>query len=697
MLYEDFAANLSSYKSKEEMRSAFHKLFEIDGNSLDNLNTLLSQRYPDRFRTGSSTPEEQMEQERRRAVSQTLRNNMLAALEQAYDQAQFQKDDHTAKSKTRARDEDMILALSGSPEEYRHRLTIMNGDDREAKATLALQFIDSMEPLFQKFRKMPLESLTDEQIAENFGDIDLINQVCNQLTNLSKNPHMKFSEQQKERLLGLDAEFGGPMSGVFCRAKAICEPYYERFPSELLQGVDASDIPGLNDENFEINYLQKGVSVELGFFAAHFQLQIEKTALGGNRIQDVTWMDENGRELPLPFASGKPAMPGLDILAGGKPLIALMPDNSAKIFQFSAKNKDYGLKTGGLEMLPDLGPVIDKGVPGDLKGLVNGVKKANHWYVKSSKEYKDLRATLEKVQKEWQALGSDPTEYQQGKLRNQMTELLGDSLLYLEHKEGKKLSGTAMERIAAVEAVRDFAKAKLEKLRLLDMKTQARQAARENAGEQTAIQQGYSPEVQSRNQENMREQAQQAAEFKRADTVVGVKKPKAQMKDLILKCDEYRKIRCLPSEECGDTLEKLRKSLNWSLERLFTAASKSSIPQAEHAFLKQDMARLTVFHLILALRGGDEFTGHAPDMEKALKQNPDGLIGSFANSPVFSQRIGDITPERLNRFIMKEGARSICNEIRNDKKLLQELTSGAVQPSGLQNQGPKITGGQKVM
>ena len=89
MQYERFAAFLNQYETKEAMLSAFHALFEVDRDSLDEVNAILSRHYPNRFHTA---PQALAEQERRRTVSQTLRNNMLTAVEQAYEQEQFKKD-----------------------------------------------------------------------------------------------------------------------------------------------------------------------------------------------------------------------------------------------------------------------------------------------------------------------------------------------------------------------------------------------------------------------------------------------------------------------------------------------------------------------------------------------------------------------------------------------------------------------------
>ena len=432
MQYERFEGFLNQYETKEDMLKAFHAQFEVDRDSLDEVNAILSRHYPDRFHTGPQTLAEHTEQERRRTVSQTLRNNMLAAVEQAYEHEQFKKDT-TVNLSGLTREEYVILFRSGSLEEYRRRGAILNGSDPQAKAELALQFIDSMEPLFRKFRETPLDGMTDEEIAENFGDIHLLNQVCNQLVALTENPHMSFSDQQRERLLGLEAEFGSPVGGAFCRAKAICEPYYERFPSELLQGVDISEIPELTDPKF-IDYMIKDIGGELGFYSLSIRRQITRTALDGYAVEDVDWMDEEGKKIDQTYTSGQPDLPGLELLQYGKPLTAFLPNGATKVFRFSTKNSDYGLKTAGPETLPDFNPsVIDEGIQENLQGLVDGLREADHWYVRSSREFKNLKSNLDKFQKEWKALGPDPTPYQRGKLAEQMTELLGDSLARMIH------------------------------------------------------------------------------------------------------------------------------------------------------------------------------------------------------------------------------------------------------------------------
>ena len=642
MQYERFEGFLNQYETKEDMLKAFHAQFEVDRDSLDEVNAILSRHYPDRFHTGPQTLAEHTEQERRRTVSQTLRNNMLAAVEQAYEHEQFKKDT-TVNLSGLTREEYVILFRSGSLEEYRRRGAILNGSDPQAKAELALQFIDSMEPLFRKFRETPLDGMTDEEIAENFGDIHLLNQVCNQLVALTENPHMSFSDQQRERLLGLEAEFGSPVGGAFCRAKAICEPYYERFPSELLQGVDISEIPELTDPKF-IDYMIKVIGGELGFYSLSIRRQITRTALDGYAVEDVDWMDEEGQKIDQTYTSGQPDLPGLELLQYGKPLTAFLPNGATKVFRFSTKNSDYGLKTAGPETLPDFNPsVIDEGIQENLQGLVDGLREADHWYVRSSREFKNLKANLDKFQKEWKALGPDPAPYQRGKLAEQMTELLGDSLLYLERKEnGQKLSDTAQERVKAVKAVRDFAKFKLNQLRLMDQQDRAKfNQAEADAFRQTA-------ERRQAHQDTITQHMNDLLDFE------GKPLPDAQtLVTSVLESlestsrnfnDRDMRFRYRNSSEKPQLVDDIRK---------FYSPDSRSFPQDVQEQLRQSLAQMTAAGMVSyekTLEGEKASTR----LQDRFRENPKKLAKDVLDDPVFQKATETITPKSLADLILKD-------------------------------------------
>ena len=642
MQYERFEGFLNQYETKEDMLKAFHAQFEVDRDSLDEVNAILSRHYPDRFHTGPQTLAEHTEQERRRTVSQTLRNNMLAAVEQAYEHEQFKKDT-TVNLSGLTREEYVILFRSGSLEEYRRRGAILNGSDPQAKAELALQFIDSMEPLFRKFRETPLDGMTDEEIAENFGDIHLLNQVCNQLVALTENPHMSFSDQQRERLLGLEAEFGSPVGGAFCRAKAICEPYYERFPSELLQGVDISEIPELTDPKF-IDYMIKDIGGELGFYSLSIRRQITRTALDGYAVEDVDWMDEEGKKIDQTYTSGQPDLPGLELLQYGKPLTAFLPNGATKVFRFSTKNSDYGLKTAGPETLPDFNPsVIDEGIQENLQGLVDGLREADHWYVRSSREFKNLKSNLDKFQKEWKALGPDPTPYQRGKLAEQMTELLGDSLLYLERKEnGQKLSDTAQERVKAVKAVRDFAKFKLNQLRLMDQQDRAKfNQAEADAFRQTA-------ERRQAHQDTITQHMNDLLDFE------GKPLPNAQtLVTSVLESlestsrnfnDRDMRFRYRNSSRKPQLVDDIRK---------FYSPDSRSFPLDVQEQLRQSLAQMTAAGMVSyekTLEGEKASTR----LQDRFRENPKKLAKDVLDDPVFQKATETITPKSLADLILKD-------------------------------------------
>ena len=120
--------------------------------------------------------------------------------------------------------------------------------------------------------------------------------------------------------------------------------------------------------------------------------------------------------------------------------MAVFPDQSVKAFAIEMKDGVARWVSGGPEM-------ISRHVDRDLQALPElskQLKQADHWYVMGSQEFKDVRTAMEKVEKELQTLGKNPTDYQRKRLAEQMQKLMDVSQTYLNRKEQEDgLSSTA--------------------------------------------------------------------------------------------------------------------------------------------------------------------------------------------------------------------------------------------------------------
>ena len=101
---------------------------------------------------------------------------------------------------------------------------------------------------------------------------------------------------------------------------------------------------------------------------------------------------------------------------------------------------------------------MDRHLPGEVADLSESLVKVDHWYIRSSPEFRNIKNCLETIQKEWKELGPRPTEYQRDKLRRQMEALSDNCSKYIDKKNQKKdLNDTDRERLEVIKKVSEFA------------------------------------------------------------------------------------------------------------------------------------------------------------------------------------------------------------------------------------------------
>ena len=81
---------------------------------------------------------------------------------------------------------------------------------------------------------------------------------------------------------------------------------------------------------------------------------------------------------------------------------------------------------------------IEEYIHDDLGKLSTDLDKVDHWYIRSSPEFKNIKNHLETIQKEWKDMGSHSLEYKQNKLRSQMEALSDYCDRYINNKNKKE-------------------------------------------------------------------------------------------------------------------------------------------------------------------------------------------------------------------------------------------------------------------
>ena len=235
--------------------------------------------------------------------------------------------------------------------------------------------------------------------------------------------------------LRLREELQAPLWMTINRASMISEPYYAQFPTESLL---AADVNSAQNFSFERGFQTlKPFLKESGAYilslTADLGDRLAREGLGGVPMEQITWILQDGSS---PSKSNK--APSYDLRRG--PALAVFPDQSVKAFAIEMKDGVARWVSGGPEM-------ISRHVDRDLQALPElskQLKQADHWYVMGSQEFKDVRTAMEKVEKELQTLGKNPTDYQRKRLAEQMQKLMDVSQTYLNRKEQEDgLSSTA--------------------------------------------------------------------------------------------------------------------------------------------------------------------------------------------------------------------------------------------------------------
>ena len=456
MSFEKFylAHNISA----EEMREKIKEEFRPSKENLDTVTRFMRRMYP----TSVPTQEQKDQQDRRREVQQRMVEKMTATLIGRVEAEQARPGVEGLPREL----EVFLLIPKDQQDEYNRRLTILSGKDEEAKAKECYSLIKKAA---EGLTGDSLRSMTDEQVIENLEQITYLNSLIGETDNLlgiHRSNSYAFTPEQRQELLRLREELQAPLWMTFCRAEMIADPYYVQFPPENLYDLETdnvSNIAYIRGLHSLEQYMKKresyvsSLKVDLGD-------RLKREGLSGVPMEQITWLLPNGME------SSKRERPPADKMNNG-PVVAVFPDKSVKAFAFEMKDGATRWVSGGPELITEY---VNNSMQ-TLPELSKQLKQVDHWYVRSSQEFKDVRTAMEKVEKELQTLGKNPTDYQRKRLAEQMKQLMDVSQTYLNYKnqeDENELSGTAWERMDAVAAIRNFAQNKVEQLGLLDKMTE---------------------------------------------------------------------------------------------------------------------------------------------------------------------------------------------------------------------------------
>ncbi len=658
MQFEQAKAAAELSQTEEEFQRELKSYLNPGEISEQELTEAMSQTFPDSDINDImvTAPEER---ERRRKVSDDLRDSMRRWLEDNYQSSHRRK--MPEKQLLRELSSDTLLNLphDWQDDEYNRRLDILTTGTAKDKRDLLFEALHEAQ---KGYTRAKLLSMTDEEIAADFENLHRLHCFVDAARKISEIKELELSTEQQQELRNFEAEFD-VSSFIYNRAKLIANPLYSMVRAERLPEVNvvefmATDVTETEQGAKAVDTLMKETTGLQAFVQPVMENVVKRLLATQYKANEITWYEADGksREAFYNARNDDYDIPLERLFLDGK-LTAVLPDGTAR--EISVNRLDGGGMTITAKER-SAASFMDKKIPEEMKTLSADLEAADPWYIRSSKQFKAVQAELNKFRTEVRELGPRPMKLQQDVMRERLLHLKDACAAYMAYKQQQDGDPNEREekRIDAVTEIHAFT---VRQLRHLDS-IPAYNAKFENQQEKEQFRRDQN--TYEKNQQSYANQFEDAKEFQRPAPESAVNGKRPTMADCMKKAAAYRNIDCPPSEECGDALERMHRGLQVSLGNLATVAGRNVLAPTEKAKLKRDMATLTVFHLILTERGA-KFSGHAGAFEQALKKNPEALISSVENLPKFSECIGEVTPVRVEDFLMNDGARKVGQEIIN--------------------------------
>lgn len=646
-------------KSMEQLHEALRESWAPPSQSMDELAERMNRVMPGGYPV---TDQDQAERQERRALTGRMQEKITRVAERALE-AQTGEHSMLGSGVSRGLGAIVLDTVADDPEEYSRRCAILNGNDPQAKAELAMESLRALAPLFQEAHETPFNRMTDEQIVDHFEMIHTVNQTINQVGELLGDEQLAFTPEQRNELQQLEADFANPVGGAYVRAKAIANPCYELFPAQRFAKLEAQEMDALceafEDQPQFQDYLIGDVTADKTLVATALLSEIVRTGLNGYELEDVLCLDETGEMVEQNARTHVPNEEKTFI--AGKPLIVRFPDGQYKVFFGSMDSNNHGVIEG------DIRPVAERFkqqaavvVKEPAKNLLNELKEADSWYINSSREFKEMRSSMEAMEKASRSLGDPPTAQQLMQLRELSRQLEQTSQAYLEYKGPQGKNDTERDRIKAAKNIQKFAKQQSARLKMVfdiepGLEADARAQQREEINRKFAVLDSFLFEKQPQSVPEEKVQLQ-------AD----------KMEELLQKVGEsYPK---QPGEPTS-ALNRLHSFIGLKIHDMTYGKAGGGFQKAA----KQAMVLMTAYDLIAQERNGRQSPG---PMEKLCSENINGFATAVAKDDEMKKKLdGFITPERFERFIKENEGRKIAGRIMDKAKApVQQQSAQRPQP-----------------
>lgn len=519
---------------------------------------------------------------------------------------------------------------------------VLSGNDAEAKKAIVIPRLRDMRDTVRRCAFM-----SDADLVDNFEDIFSATQAIIDLEALKASGEDFVDDEVKSLIDDVRMHDQGTAMKLAAKLKIIANPVYGQ--------VDIT-----SDEFAKLNYGQvqaEGMQMNASFpttdlYEFAFQCFMVGEALAEEKASSLQGhlaeKQEELKNIRLRTAEGKDNGTGEKIkdksmIALGDPIVAAFPNGDTTVIFMQ---EDQNHKTVFSEIKADL---FRPEHAQELKALETVLEDVDPLLMKSSSQFKNMKAALKSAGKHYKADGDITNKADRDALREKLTELSNTAFEYIKFKQGSTKQGIEQKRIQAANQVQEYALNMLAKLDLAENALSSKVPAQIET-ESAAVKQ-EAPRRRAPKQEMPAADVQYVGKTEVLDRAVGYSGMSfhagSGTSNLNSEADNL-----LREAQMGLSQDKINRLYN---TKRFDAKEKAAARHQMAAMVAVDLIRRERQANVPGERGSWETVLN----EKGRK----AFIDSIEKSDFFRERTKEITPQSYARFIAGKKEQDFSKEM----------------------------------
>ena len=482
------------------------------------------------------------------------------------------------------------------------------------------------------YRRILAGTVTKEELVDNFEQFHMVQDLVTNATNFlsdsvpkdGKEPYIKFSPEIKDILV--DMERNSTAVYLFVnKIRIIANPNYEFMDLEQALDLDNATYEEINDY---ATMDADDLVMEDALLIPGTDRTVKKSRGRDNLMRQIS------EDFPKEFENAKLDFVGYD---GKRHTMQYTTEHHIDTIEQNLRQgcvmvtTSHGKQWYHLDNVAGTVRATDSsemlsGMAASAEGVIKGLKKANRGLFFGSKEYDNVLKGMPEVLNSIKEVGNPPDFKKMDLATAQLQEVLKECEKYLKRKEEDPENPERDFRFIRQEM------SQREKNRYDAMKETANYCRMQISAYELKKQ-----EIKEEMNANLDHGAQAMEAVDKADSV-------------------YGKDATLAASNVGTIADELRADINGSLKRMLDG--EFDIDEARETF-----SNMVLLEVIKRGRSLDGDTLVAGNVEEMLAEKPEQMVRDMRNYPAVKAACADMTWNKLRKFVMNDGAKTVADKI----------------------------------